>query len=202
MGKLFETYNKFNKAETATKVRVFCRMCYANIWQAKSILGSEPKFSVSCLFDKEDKETIALVENAIKAALDAGKGKFGAKFPNGSGFKMPLHDGDEERADDAAYEGMMFVNATSKDAPQIIGRKKEAITDPLMVGSGDYAMVTINFYPFNANGASKGIAAGLSNIQFAVHGERLSGRATADKEFDELPDDEESALDGDLPDYI
>jgi len=96
---------------------------------------------------------------------------------------------------------MMFVNATSKDAPQIIGRKKEAITDPLMVGSGDYAMVTINFYPFNANGASKGIAAGLSNIQFAVHGERLSGKATADKEFDELPDDGD-ALDGGLPDYI
>ena len=50
MSKLYETYNKFNEAMTATKVRVFCRICYANIWEPKSILGSEPKFSVSCLF--------------------------------------------------------------------------------------------------------------------------------------------------------
>ena len=40
MSKLYETYNKFNEAMTATKVRVFCRICYANIWEPKSILGS------------------------------------------------------------------------------------------------------------------------------------------------------------------
>ncbi len=202
MDKLFETYNKFNCAQTATKVRVFCRMCYANIWEAKSILGSEPKYSVSCLFDKEDKETIALIKQAIDAAKQAGKSKYGDKFLSGSSFKDPLHDGDIDRADDAPYEGMMYVNATSKDAPQIVGRKKEAITDPLLVGSGDYAMITINFYPFNAQGTSKGIAAGLSNIQFAVHGDRLSGKASADKDFDELPGDEEDVLDGELPDFI
>ena len=202
MGKLFETYNKFNEAKTATKVRVFCRMCYANIWEPKSILGSEPKYSVSCLFDKEDKATIDLIKKAIEAAKNEGKGKFGEKFPNGSTFKIPLHDGDVDRADDAAYEGMMYVNATSKEAPQVVGRKKETITDPMLVGSGDYAMITINFYPFNANGASKGIAAGLSNIQFAARGERLSGKATADKDFDELPGDDGDVLDGELPDYI
>jgi hypothetical protein len=77
MGKLFETYNKFNEAQTATKVRVFCRMCYANIWEAKSILGSEPKYSVSCLFDKEDKETIALIKKAIEAAKEAARASSG-----------------------------------------------------------------------------------------------------------------------------
>ncbi len=30
----------------------------------------------------------------------------------------------------------MYVNATSKEAPQIVGRKKETITDPMLVGSG------------------------------------------------------------------
>ena len=63
-------------------------------------------------------------------------------------------------------------------------------------------MVTINFFPFNAGGASRGVAAGLSNIQLAVHGERLSGKASADKDFDELPGDDEETLDGELPDYI
>ena len=203
MSKLFETYNKFNELKTDTKVRVFCRICYANIWEAKSILGSEPKFSVSCLFDKDDKDTIALIQKAIDAAKEQGKSKcWGGKIPTGSSFKLPLHDGDVDRADDEAYEGMMYVNATSKDAPQIVGRKKQPITDPMEVGSGDYCMVTINFYPFNANGASKGVAAGLSNIQLAAHGERLSGRVSADKDFDELPGDDDDVLGGELPDFI
>lgn len=202
MAKLFETYNKFNEAKSSTKVRVFCRMCYANIWEAKSILGSEPKFSVSCLFDKEDTNTIEMIKKAIEAAKAEGKSKYGDKFLTGSGFKDPLRDGDIERSDDAPYEGMMFVNATSKDAPEIVDRKKAPITDPMKVGSGDYAMITINFYPFNAQGTSKGIAAGLSNIQFTARGDRLAGKSTADKDFDELPGDDDDALSGELPDFI
>ena len=203
MSKLYETYNKFNEAMTATKVRVFCRICYANIWEPKSILGSEPKYSVSCLFDKEDKKSIDLIQKAIEAAKEQGKTKcWGGKIPTGPSFKLALRDGDDERGDDPSYNGQMFVNATSKEAPQIVDRKKQIITDPLQVGSGDYCMVTINFFPFNANGASRGVAAGLSNIQLAAHGERLSGKASADKDFDELPGDDEDALDGELPDYI
>ncbi len=202
MGKLFETYNKFNEAKSATKVRVFCRLCYANIWEPKSILGSEPKYSVSCLFDKEDTASLALVKKAIEAAKEDGKSKFGEKFATGSSFKYPLHDGDVDRADDAVYEGMMFLNATSKSAPEIVGRKKEPITDPMMVGSGDYAMVTINFGPYNANGASKGVGAYLSNIQFAVHGDRLSGKTSAAKDFDELPGEDDYASGSDVPDFI
>ena len=143
------------------------------------------------------------IQKAIDAAKEQGKTKcWGGKIPTGPSFKLPLRDGDNERGDDTSYEGQMFVNATSKEAPQIVDRKKLSITDPLQVGSGDYCMVTINFCPFNAGGASRGVAAGLSNIQLAVRGERLSGKASADKDFDELPGDDEETLDGELPDYI
>lgn len=203
MSKLYETYNKFNEAMTATKVRVFCRICYANIWEPKSILGSEMKYSVSCLFDKEDTKSIELIEKAIEAAKEQGRTKYwGGKIPTGPSFRAGLRDGDKEREKDPSYNGQMFVNATSTEAPQIVDRKKQIITDPLQVGSGDYCMVTINFFPFNKGSASRGVAAGLSNIQLAVHGERLSGKATADKDFDELPGDDEDTLDGELPDYI
>ena len=77
MSKLYETYNKFNEAMTATKVRVFCRICYANIWEPKSILGSEPKFSVSCLFDKEDK----LMLRRSRERLSAGEARFLRDLP-------------------------------------------------------------------------------------------------------------------------
>ena len=42
-----------------TKVIVPCRLSYAHLWEPDSINGSEPKYSVSCIIDKNDKETIA-----------------------------------------------------------------------------------------------------------------------------------------------
>lgn len=58
----------------------------------------------------------------------------------------------------------------------------------------------MNFYSFNANG-NRGIAAGLGNIQFVKDGERLSGKASADTDFDVLEDDED-VLGEDTPDYL
>lgn len=203
MGKLYETFNEFNEKKSDTKVRVFCRICFANIWEPKSILGSDPKFSVSCLFDKEDKPTLDLIGEAVEAAKKEGKGKWGDKFLNSPKFKLPLHDGDIDRPDDGAYEGMMYINATTREQPEIVDRMKNPITDPMMVGSGDYCMVTLNFAPYNAENTNKGIGAYLSNIQLAAHGERLSGKSSADKDFDVLPgNDNEDILDGELPDFI
>lgn len=48
------------------------------------------------------------------------------------------------------------------------------------------------------------MAAGLSNIQFVRDGERLSGRVSAEAEFDAL-EEEEGVLGGadeELPDYL
>lgn len=49
------------------------------------------------------------------------------------------------------------------------------------------------------------VALGLGNIQFVKDGDRLSGRASADADFDALEDDED-VLGGDageeLPDYL
>ena len=68
----------------------------------------------------------------------------------------------------------------------------DSITDPLAIYSGCYIRASINIYPFNANG-NRGIAAGLSNIQFWEDGEPLNGRVRAEDEFDALDaeDDED-----------
>ena len=75
------------------------------------------------------------------------------------------------------------------------------ITDPLAIYSGCYIRASINIYPFNANG-NRGVAAGLSNIQFVKDGERLSGRASAESEFDALETEEEEVLGEDMPDFL
>ena len=192
-----------NKTTSPTKVIVPCRISFANIWEARSINGGEEKYSVSCLIPKSDKTTLAKIHKAIEAAKDAAQSKrWGGKIP--ANLKLPLHDGDTERADDENYEGMMYFNATSKDAPQIVDRKVQPILDPMECGSGDYCNVSVNFYAYNANG-NRGVAAGLGNIQKIKDGERLAGKASASADFTEVEGDDDGEnifAEDDLPDYL
>ncbi len=193
--------NTNNKNLSPTKVVVPCRISLANIWEPRSINGSEEKYSVSCLIPKKDEKTIVCINKAVDAAKAAGKEKkWNGKTP--PNLKMPLRDGDIERPDDENYAGHYFLNATSKDAPQIVDRRVQPITDPMECGSGDYCNVSVNFYPFNANG-NRGIAAGLGNIQLVKHGDRLAGKASAASDFDALEDDDDDdVFGGDLPDFM
>ena len=193
-----------NKNVSPTKVVIPCRISFANIWEPKSINGGEEKYSVSCIIPKADKKTLAKIEKAVDAAKQTGKEKkWSGKIP--PNLKLPLRDGDIDRPDDEAYANAMFINASSKDAPQIVDRKVDPILDPTDCGSGDYCNVSVNFYAFNANG-NRGVAAGLGNIQLIKHGERLAGKASASSDFTEVEDDEdiEGVFGGEdgLPDYL
>ena len=185
---------------SATKMVIPCRISFANIWEPKAINGGDEKYSVSCLIPKSDKKTIARIQKAVEAAKEDGKTrKWGGKIP--PNLKLPLRDGDIDRPDDENYEDCFFLNASSKDAPQVVDRKVNPILDPMMVYSGCYCNVSVNFYAFNANG-NRGVAVGLGNIQFVRDGERLSGKASADADFDALEDDDEGVLGEDMPDYL
>ncbi len=149
------------------------RLSYANVFEPKSIQGGKPKYSVSLIIPKSDTETLAKIERAIDAAIDAGIGKFGGKRPNKAALKPPLRDGDIER-DDEAYANAMFVNANSITPSQVVGTDLQPILDASEVYSGCYARVSISFYAFNTNG-NRGIACGLGNIQKLRDGEPLGG---------------------------
>ena len=180
----------------ATKVKIPCRISFANIWEPKSVNGSEPKYSVSCIIPKTDTKTIAEINSAIEEAKETARvKKWGGTIPPAKNFKMPLHDGDEDRPNDENYKNCYYINAISKDQPQVVDRKVKPIIDPMECASGDYCYVSVNFYGFNA-GVNKGIAAGLGNIQKIKTGERLGGRTSAASDFEELEDPFE------MPDFI
>ena len=164
------------------------RLSYANVWEAVSINGGTPKYSVSLIIPKSDTKTIEAINAAVDAAIKAGAAKFGGKIPNKAALKLPLRDGDVER-DDEAYKGAYFVNANSTSAPQIVDRAVQTILDRGEVYSGCYARVSINFYAFNSNG-NRGIACGLGNIQKVRDGEPLGGKSSAAADFaTDLDDD-------------
>lgn len=163
------------------------RLSYANLFEPRAFDGQEPKYSVSILIDKEDKDTIALIEMAVENARETGVEKYGKKFA--TNLRTPLRDGDVDRPDDANYEGHYFINANSKTPPQVVGKLRDPNTGkPLPLGpdevySGCYANVSVNFYPYNVSG-NKGVAAGLNNVQKVQDGEKLSGASSATDDFD------------------
>ena len=184
--------NFVNPTKVITGVNT--RWSYANVWEAKSINGGAPKYSVSLIIPKSDTKTIEKIKAAIQAAYEEGESKLkgnGKTVPALSVLKTPLRDGDLERPDDEAYANSYFVNANSGTAPGIVDADRQPIIDHSEVYSGVYGRASINFYAFNSNG-NKGIACGLNNLQKMRDGEPLGGKSRAENNF---ADDDEDFLD-------
>ena len=159
------------------------RFCYTHVFEPSAMdEGDAPKYSVCILIPKTDTKTITAINKAIEAAKIAGKSKIADK--NGkipASLKIPLRDGDEERSDDPAFEGMYFINANTTRRPAIVDKSLNPIMDKEEFYSGCYGRASVSFYAFNVQ--SKGIAAGLQNLQKLEDGEPLSGGSTADEDF-------------------
>ena len=169
------------------------RFSYVNIFKSRSFqAGQDAKFSICLLIPKSDKATIKKIKAAIDEAVEQGIAeKWGGKKP--ANLKLPLRDGDDERADEAPeYEEMYFLNANSTQKPGIVDADLNEILDPDEVYSGCWGRASINFYAFNTNG-NKGVGVGLNNIQKLKDDTRLGGaRASAEDDFgDDFQDDED-----------
>ena len=167
------------------------RWSYANVWEAKSINGGAPKFSVSLIIKKDD-PTVEKIKAAIRAAYDEGQAKLkgnGKSVPPLAAIKNPLRDGDLERPDDPAYAGAYFVNANNQTAPGIVDADRQPILEHREVYSGVYGRASISFYAFNSAG-NKGIACSLNNFQKIHDGEPLGGHSRAEDDFATDEDDD------------
>ena len=158
---------------------------YANVWEAKSINDSTPKFSVSLIIPKTNTVTVQKIKAAIQAAYEESQATLkgnGRTVPPLTAIKTPLRDGDTERPDDPAYTGSYFINANSATAPGIVDADCNPILTRSEVYSGVYGRASINFYAFNSNG-NKGIACGLNNLQKIRDDEPLGGKSSAASDF-------------------
>ena len=183
-----------SKISNPTKVitGVNTRWSYANVWDAKSINGGTPKYSVSLIIPKSDTVTVNKIKAAIEAAYEEGQSKLkgnGKTVPALSVLKTPLSEGDMERHDDPAYANAYFINANSATAPGIVDADRQPILERSEVYSGVYGRASINLYAFNSNG-NKGIACGLNNLQKIRDGEPLGGKSRAEDDFDTEEDDD------------
>lgn len=172
-----------NQVNSTKVVTGKVRFCYVNVFEPTAMGDNDtPKYNVCILIPKSDTATVDKIKKAIEAAKEAGKAKLADK--NGripSNIKVPLRDGDDERGDDPAFADCYFINANSLRQPSVVDLALNPILDRSEFYSGCYGRASINFYAFNVQ--SKGIAAGLNNLQKLADGEMLAGGSTAEEDF-------------------
>jgi hypothetical protein len=183
-----------NAAQPTKVITGKCRFSYLNAFTPKTDDDGDEKYGVCLLIPKKDKETLRKIEAAVDAAIEIGKGKLGdAKGKvNKKTLKLPLRDGDEERPDDEAYEGMMFMNANSKQKPGLVDVDRQPIIDSTELYSGCWGRASVNFFAFD--GKQKGIACGLNNLQKLSDDAPLGGRSNAEDDFSEEYDEDDDDM--------
>lgn len=161
------------------------RFSYCKIWEPTAMEeGATPKYSVTLLIPKSDTKTVAKINEAVEAAKEEGKGKWGSKIP--TNMKSPLRDGDIERPDRPEYVGMYFISTSSVKPVKVVDRNIQPISEAEdKLYSGCYGRASINLYPY-AKSVNKGVAAGLLSLQVTEDGDRLSG--TNSNPFDDFGD--------------
>lgn len=168
------------------------RFSYANFFEPRESDqmdddGGKKKFySTMVIIDKRDTESIEKIRAAVKGVIAE---KFGGKS---AGLKNPLRDGDEEWESKGEYlKGHYFFNCKSKMKPSVVGTEKDEFSGNLRrlsadeIKSGDYGRVSVGFYGFDAK-TSKGVGAGLNNVQKLKDGASLGGSHSADSDFGDL----------------
>lgn len=171
------------------------RLTFPQLFDAKQVNGQgDPKFSAAFLIPR-DHPQLGAVKEAIKAAADA---KWGAKALEvlkalQASDKLALHDGDA-KSDYDGYAGNLFVNASNKIRPLVIGQQREPLTaadgKPY---SGCYVNAIVEFWSQD-NQFGKRVNASLLGVQFVKDGERLAGGGVASQDdFEPIPGTEAAA---------
>ena len=157
---------------------------FPNLFTAKaSIEGAKEKYSVTILIPKTDTEEINKINACYDAAIEEGiSKKFGGKVPNKAALRPILKDGDEKADTHPEFKGCYLLTATSVNAPQVVDKYLEAITDPKAIVGGDLIRISANLVAYNVGG-QKGVSCYLQAAQLISKTDNPFGRSTVQSDF-------------------
>ncbi len=171
---------------------------YPHIWEAAKNPGGAMKYSCSILIDKNDKAGVAMFQKHIDLAIQKGRENIPAWKSKVPKFRYaPLRDGDQELEDgtktDPVYEGKLFLNCSSNDAPGVVGPDAKPLMNQDDLYAGCIVRLDVNPFPYS-NSGNNGIGWGLNNVMLVRPGDRLDGRKNAEQAFGAFADNESDDL--------
>lgn len=157
----------------------------------------EPKYCVTPMIPKENKEVYKLCEEAVDAVIQEAVSQNVISTKQAKAVKRPMRDGTEQYNTEQKgeeFEGMWFFAARTSRQPGIVNEYGESLhtrmdengikTYPISdVYSGIWAVVDVNFF-FTTSGGKPRVAVALNNIMKLRDDERLDSMAApAEKSF-------------------
>lgn len=146
------------------------RFAYPAVFEKKSINGSEPKYSIMVLIDKNDTKTVENIRAAISAAVEESADKL--KGVKDYALHTPVKDGDDEHPGEDVYKGKYYLSATTDYAPDVVDKNGNPFDDKGDFYSGCYGKIFLKFYAYN-NKANKGVGVGFAAICKLKDGDRI-----------------------------
>lgn len=177
-----ETKKKANPTTVVTKE---FRVSFPDLYEARAMEDDdgktgEAKYAVVMLFPKGT--DLSAMKAAAQAAVVAKWGADKAKWP--SNLRLPFRDQGEK--DYEGYEaGSVFVRATSKRKPAVVGYDPSKALPEDEMYPGCYARAEVNAYTYDKKG-NKGVAFGLNCLQKTRDGESLGGRSKPTEVFEPI----------------
>ena len=154
------------------------RVSYCHLlepWANSTQPGAKPRYSATILLPKTDVAQHQALMNAIEAAIQSARTKFGARVP--AQPKVPIHDGDGYTQSGKEFGPECkghWVFTAAQDASykvEVVDLQGNPLTNPTQVYSGMYVNVLVRFF-FYSN-QSTGIGCGLGPVQKVSDGEAL-----------------------------
>src|SRR5262245_56172012 len=151
-----------------------CRLSFPNTFQAKQIMGQgDPKFEVTCLFEK-GADLTALQKAIIACATERWGDKALADLKAGK-IHQPFRDQGEKEHLEGYVAGAKFFPARTKLKPFICDHRLAPITDPEQVYPGRYAIAAVNAFAWTHPMKGRGVSFGLIGLQLLEHAPRFGG---------------------------
>ena len=171
------------------------RMSFPSLFTPNSYQGSDPKFTVTAIWDKDDVQKggkYHVTWKKLLLALNAKAQEFFnmplAKLP--ANIRKGIRDGGEKSHLNGYGDSVLFASLSSSRKPQVIDLRKQIIPDgdTQRIYPGAWARATVNVFAYDNIG--KGLALSLNNVQWLGHGERLDSVTDARDDFETDPEDE------------
>ena len=175
------------KPKNANRIKLEnVRLSYPQLFTAKAMEGSKPKFSAVFLMQKKEHAgLIKRLEQMIeRAMLDKFKKKVTLK-------NVCLHDGNDKE-DKAGYgDEVMYLTAKSDTRPAVVDQKVVTVTEEDgKVYAGCYVNATVEIFAYEHPTGGKGVSAQLRAVQFVRDGESFgAGPVNASDEFEPVATD-------------
>lgn len=158
------------------------RLSFAHLFKPYAAQpGQEEKYSTTILLPKSDTDTKARIDAAIEAAKQKGaNGSWNGVIP--PVCPDPIWDGDGVKQDGTPFgaecKGHWVFTARSKAdyPPEVVDQNSNPVINHSEVYSGCYALVNVEFYPYNFQG-KKGVGCSLGPVKKVKDGEPLAGTA-------------------------